>query len=269
MSFVDFLKKKLAYIQLGIVSRLQYRFNLFTGVVVHPILVFAVESAFWLGLFHASGQTLLGGFTQAQYLTYLLWLMLQIGGANWRLERLVIDDINSGAVNALLIRPTSFYEFHLGQLLGYKMLITAMSLPVVIGLALWWELPLYFDRLLPAIVMGFCYLIMIYTLNFAIASMAFFFDYVYSLNTTKNMIVWFLAGELFPLDLLPEPWRDWLIALPFSCGAFLPAGYISGRISTEIFLRGFVSLAIGMVCFSLIARYIWRLGLRNYSGTGA
>lgn len=269
MSFINFLKKRLAYVRLEVISQLQYRFNLFVGVVLHPIFVFAIESAFWLGLFYASGKTEIGGFTAGQYLTYLLWLVLQIGGPNWTFERLLIEDINSGSVNAFLVRPTSFYEFHLGKLLGYKLLRVLLSLPIVIGLALWLQLPLQFEKLLPAMGLGVCYVVMIYTLNFAIASMAFFFEYVYSFNTTKNMITWFLAGELFPLDLLPEPWRDWLIALPFSSGVYLPAGYISGRISADLFLRGFTSVAIGMVCFSLFACLIWRMGLRRYSGTGA
>ena len=83
------------------------------------------------------------------------------------------------------------------------------------------------------------------------------------------MIIWVLTGELMPLDLLPSPIREWIIALPFSCGIYIPAAYLSGRIDTNAFMKGFISLAVGGVVFGLLARFVWKQGLRRYSGTGA
>jgi len=269
MSYVAFLKQNLAYIKLGILAKTQSPLNLAVGVILLPAIVFGVECAFWMGIFQASGQPSIGGFPAAQYVAYLLWLILQLGSPNWRYERMMIMEINSGAVNAFLVRPVSFFGYHLGQLLGHKLMTVIVMLPVVIWIAWWWQLPVHFERLIPALVLGFCYLVMIHILNFSIASMAFFFDHVYSFNTTKNMIIWFLVGELLPLDLLPSPISEWVIALPFSSGIYIPAAYISGRISHEVFLRGFVSVALGCIVFGCVARLIWRRGLRIYSGTGA
>lgn len=269
MSFVSFLKRNLACIKLGIVTRFAYPIDFLMGILVFPLASFAVEAAFWMGLFHASGSDTFGGFTAPYYISYLLWLMLQLGGINWRIERAMIAEINSGAVNALLLRPSSFFEFHLGAYLAQKLLCAALMTPMIIGIAYWWNLPFHLERLAPALFMGVCYLIALFSLHFAVASMAFFLDHVYSLNNTKNMIIWFLTGELFPLDLLPSPLKEYVIALPFSCGTYLPAAYLSGRITTAEFTQGFISLAVGAVVFGLLARFVWRRGLRRYSGTGA
>jgi ABC-2 type transport system permease protein len=269
MLFASFLKRNLACIRLGIASRIAYPFDFVMAVLVLPICVFLVEAAFWIGLIEASGSPQLGGFPTSYYLGYFLWLILQLGSLNWRFERIMIAEINSGAVNALLLRPSSFYEYHLGQLLGQKFITALVMTPVVIVIARVWDLPLHEERLIPALLMGFCYVIVLFSLHFTVAAMAFFFDNVYSLNNSKNMIIWFLTGELFPLDLLPSPLREWVIALPFSCGIYLPAAYLSGRISTDIFLQGFLSLAVGSVVFGLLARFIWQKGLRTYGGTGA
>ena len=239
------------------------------AVAVLPLCYFLVEVAFWSGLIEASGKKLLGGFPLSYYLSYFLYLVLQLGSVNWRFERAMIAEINSGAVNALLVRPSSFYEYHLGQLLGQKLITAAVMTPVIITIASLWGLPFYVERLPAALFMGLCYVVFLFSLSFAVAAMAFFFDHVYSLNVTKNMMIWFLTGELMPLDLLPSPIREWVIALPFSSGIYLPAAYLSGRITTETFLQGFISLAIGGVFFGLIARLIWRRGLRCYGGTGA
>lgn len=269
MSFAAFWKRNLAYLKLGARTKLEYRLNFCIDVLVGPICAFLIEAAFWIGCFQISGMTRIGNFTESQYLTYLLWLMLQLGGANWRFERVMIQDINSGAVNALLVRPGSFYEFQLGQFFSFKLTTLLVSIPLILSIAAWWGLPLSMERFLPALSMGICYLLFIHTLNVALASMAFFFDHVYSLNTTKNMILWFLTGELFPLDLLPLALSKWLILLPFSCGVYLPAAYISGRIDTSVFLSGFVSLAIGIAFLGVLTRWLWRKGLSSYGGTGA
>lgn len=269
MLSVHFWKKNLALIRLGIKSKTAYPIDFIMGILIVPTSYFLTESAFWAGLIHASGHTHLAGFSISYYISYFLWLMLQLGSINWIFERKMIAEINSGAVNALLLRPSSFFEYHLCQLLGQKLIIAAVMTPIVLSIAWFGSLPFHIERLPAALLMGFSYVILIFSLHFAIASMAFFFDHVYSLNTTKNMILWFLTGEIMPLDLMPSPYREWVIALPFSSGMYLPASYLSGRIGTAAFLKGFISLAISGVILGLFARVIWKMALRRYGGTGA
>lgn len=269
MLSAHFWKKNLACIQLGIKSKIAYPIDFMMAIAIMPISNFLVEAAFWTGLIHASGSPLLAGFPISYYLGYFLWLMLQLGSINWSFERKMIAEINSGAVNALLLRPSSFFEYHLGQLLGQKLITAAAMVPVVLSIAWIWDLPFHIERLPAALLMGFSYVILIFSLHFAIASLAFFFDHVYSLNTTKNMIIWFLSGELMPLDLMPSPYKEWVIALPFSAGMYLPASYMSGRIGTEAFMQGFISLAVSGIILGLFARIVWKMALRRYGGTGA
>lgn len=269
MSYVSFLKKNLAYIRLGITARITYPIDFLMGILLIPVCFFLVEAIFWTGLIKASGSNELAGFPINYYLGYFLYSILQLGSINWRFERIMIAEINNGSVNALLLRPGSFYEYHLGQLLGQKLITAFTMVPVVIFIAWMWDLPFHLDRLPLVLLMGVSYVILIFSLHFAVASMSFFFDNVYSLNNTKNMLIWILTGELMPLDLLPSPLREWVIALPFSCGIYLPASYLSGRIGADVFMRGFVSLAIGGVLFGVLANFVWKKGLHRYGGTGA
>ena len=78
------------------------------AIAVLPLCYFLVEAAFWIGLIQASGSQLLAGFPAPYYIGYFLWLILQLGSVNWRFERVMIGEINSGVVNALLLRPSSF-----------------------------------------------------------------------------------------------------------------------------------------------------------------
>jgi len=269
MSFVPSLRRNLAYLRLSILAKLQLRWLFFISVLLGPCIQFGIEALFWTGCFEVSKSTEIGGFTLSQYLTYLLWLIINLGAANWRFERAMIRDINTGAVNATLVRPGSFYGLHFGDLLGFKLLGLLLLIPLALSLATFLELPLFYERVPIAICMGLLYLLFVFTINFTLASFAFFFDHVYSLNTTKNMLLWFFTGDLFPLDLLPEAWSSWIIRLPFSCGTYLPASYISGRISHDQFFQGFLSLAIGMLIMVPLARIAWKQGTRVYTGTGS
>lgn len=76
-------------------------------------------------------------------------------------------------------------------------------------------------------------------------------------------------GELFPLDLLPEPFKTAFIAAPFASGTFIPVGYIIGRVDIQTVYNGFISVTIGLVVLNLLAAYLWKRGIDSYVGTGA
>lgn len=85
----------------------------------------------------------------------------------------------------------------------------------------------------------------------------------------KNMALWVLTGESFPLDLIPEPYKSYVLRLPFASGVYFPVAYLTGRVGNEELLQAFASVALGIAVVSVIAWLMWRRGLREYSGIGA
>ena len=113
------------------------------------------------------------------------------------------------------------------------------------------------------------YLAFTYTLSFCIACMAFFMNRAYSLTPAKNMMLWALSGEMIPLDLYPEPFRNLLLHSPFASGVYIPVAYITGRIGHDLFLQSFVSITGGMMVAGGLAYGLWKMGMKSYTGTGA
>jgi ABC-type uncharacterized transport system permease subunit len=68
---------------------------------------------------------------------------------------------------------------------------------------------------------------------------------------------------------LPEPYRSWLLNLPFANAVYIPVGYLTGRFSIDLVWHGFWTTTLGIVVLGLIANLIWRRGLAKYAGTGA
>ena len=243
---------------------------MFTDAALQPVLTAGVECALWAGIFGASGAQTIGGFPRSSYLAYALWTpFFARAAANWMYEFRMTEDVSSGAVNATLSRPISFYEFYLGQFMGYKLLTTALSLiPALAAVALL-DTPTRLERLPLALALAGFYLVLAHTISFSIAAIGFYLNNVHSVTVAKNISLWMLTGELFPLDLAPEPLRSFLMAMPFSSACYRPVGFLIGRIGYRELGIGFLNVAIGLAVFGAIARALWIGGRKRYSGTGA
>lgn len=270
MLFTGFWRKTLGTARLAILSQFEYRLNLFTDAIVQPVITAGIEVVLWIAIFHGSGQSEIAGFGPNYYLAYALWAaFFSRITVSWMYDYLMIEEIDSGRINAILTRPISFYEFYFGQFFGYKLLCSGISLLVPTALMFFITTPTELSRLPLAVLLAFYYLILVYTMGFAIASLAFFYNRIHSLPAAKNIVLWVLTGELFPLDLLPEFWRKILVALPFASGAYVPVGYLTGRFDSSLVWQGFQSVTAGILFFGVVGALLWRTGRRVYSGTGA
>lgn len=229
-----------------------------------------IEVALWTAIFAAIGQATLGGFSRESYIAYALWAaFFARTSSNWMYEMRMIDEIDTGSVNSVLARPISFYEYYFAQFMGYKLLTTGFSfiLPIVVVMMIGGDTHL--ARLPAASLLAFYYLILIYTISFALSACSFFFNRIHSFAVAKNIALWMVTGELFPLDLVPEPYRTWMINLPFASGVYIPVGYVTGRVDHSVLLTGFASVTVGILISGYFAMLLWNAGRRRYSGTGA
>ncbi len=229
-----------------------------------------IEVGLWLAIIAGMGVQQLGGFGKEYYLAYVLWANF-VGRVttNWMYEFQMLDEIDTGRVNSILVRPISFYEFYLSQFLGYKSLIALVSLAFPAMACWYFQAPFILERVPLMLALVFFYLIFVHTLSFCVASLAFFMNRATSITGLKNLAIWVLSGELIALDLYPEPLRSILLNSPFAAGVYLPVGYITGRFGPELIWNGFISVAIGLAVMGTVAAMLWRLGVRNYTGTGA
>ena len=269
-SFAVFLKRNLAFANLAIVTNLEYRLNYFVDALVQPILTTGIEILLWVAVFKGAHSETIAGFTKESYLSYALWSAFFARIAtSWMYEFRMIEEVSSGSINSVIVRPMSFYEYYLSQLLGYKFITTIVSLTIPILVAYFFNLPTIYSRIPLATLLCFYYLILVHSISFIISTMAFHFTKISSMTVAKNLFMWILMGELFPLDILPEPYKSILISLPFASGTFTPVAYITGRVDISTVYTGFISVTIGLVVLNLLGAYLWRKGLDTYVGTGA
>lgn len=229
-----------------------------------------VEVTIWSAIIGSLGGGTFAGYSRESYVAYALWAAFFARiGANWMYEFRMVEEIDKGTVNSCLARPISFYEFYLSQFMGYKFATTLISLTVPVAVTLALGGPTIHARLPLACSVQLLYLVLVHTISFTVASMGFFLNRVHGFTIAKNVALAMLTGELYPLDLVPEPVRQILLWLPFSNSVYVPVGYLTGRIGVEQVGRGVLSICAGLALTGVIARSVWISGRRRYSGTGA
>lgn len=255
---------------MAMLSNLEYRLNYFIDAIVQPVFTTLIEILLWIAVFKGAGTQTIVGFEQNSFFAYALWAAF-FGriAASWMYEFRMVEEVYSGTVNTILVRPVSFYEYYFSQLMGYKVLTTAVSLLVPVFAVMIFDLPSQLLRLPMAILLCLYYLVLVHTMSFIISSFAFFLNKVNSITVAKNLMLWILTGEMIPLDLFPPTIKQVLLWLPFSSGTFIPVAYITGRVGIETVMQGFVSVTIGIAVAGIIGALLWRKGLAQYSGTGA
>lgn len=265
------MRRNLGCAQLAVLAQTEYRFNFLTDTVIQPIIVALIEMTIWSAIIGSTGSAFLGGFSRESYIAYALWAAF-FGriGANWMYEFRMVEEIDSGTVNSVLTRPISFYEYYLSQFMGYKLATTAISLIFPMAITLFFvEGPTIHSRLPLACAIQILYLVLVHTISFTVASLGFFLNRVHGFTVAKNIALGMMTGELYPLDLVPEPFRHYLLWLPFSNSVYTPVGYLTGRVGIEQVGKGVVSILVSLLIMGGVAYFTWQAGRRTYSGTGA
>lgn len=268
--FIAFWRRNLAFSELAIVSNLEYRFNFIIDAFVQPLITVGIELLMWFAIFETANAAQIGGFGRDNYLAYGVWApFLGRIAVSWMYEAMMVEEVASGTINVILTRPISFFEYYLSQLMGYKIATTLISMVAPLAVSLAFDLPIYYDRLPLAISLVFYYLLLVHTLSFLISTFAFYMTRVRSLTLVKNLTLWLLAGELVPIDLMPETISKILLWSPFPAGVYTPVAYMTNRASIDLVIQSFTSVTISIILVVPLSFWLWHRGLRSYTGTGA
>lgn len=258
------LKLAWNYLRIGIANQMQYRVNFFTQLLES----FVALGTGLIGLALVFSYTTdLGGWTRPELLA-VLGVYVLMGGIiqsaiQPNMERL-LDEIQDGTLDFALTKPVdgqiivSIREFRFWQLVdvivGFVVLVVAIvQMQEQVGV--WQSLAFIFALLLGGI--------MIYCFWMIVSTSAFWLTRIFEI---VNLFQGLYAAGRWPVSIYPGWLRVGLTFLiPVAFAVTVPAEALTARL-TPLTLLG----AVGLTClFVLIARLIWRLGLRRYSGASS
>lgn len=252
------------YLRIGIANEMQYRVNFFIQILQSFIAL--ATGLIGLGLvFNYTNQ--LNGWSRPELLA-VMGVHILMGGViqaaiQPNMQRLM-EEIQQGTLDYALTKPAdgqvliSVREFRFWQL------VDVIMGAIVLGLAIY-QLQ---ERIgsgealsfLVALLMGG---IMIYCFWLMLTSTAF---WVVRVDEMVNLFQGVYAAGRWPVGIYPGWLRVGLTFLiPVAFAVTIPAEALTGRL-TPLTLLGGAGLTILLM---ILARFVWRLGVRNYSGASA
>lgn len=219
----------------------------------------------------AAGDGTIQGMTAADFTAYYLAILIVGAWVTSHMMWEVATEIREGIFSVYLLRPFSVYQYMFIRNLAWRTIRTILTLPFLLGLALLYrsylggaDLNLGWEFWL-AVVLGhlvsFAFVMMISMIALFVQEAVAIFELYY----VPQM---FLSGYLFPLALLPEWAQAVAKALPFYYTLGVPADILIGRLSGPDIARAMLIQVAWIVVSYFGARYLWRVGLKHYTGVG-
>jgi ABC-2 type transport system permease protein len=217
---------------------------------------------------HPSGGRVIGGFTLPQMLWYLA-LTESIVLSRPRVNQTIDQEVRSGDIAYVLLRPYAYAGYHLATYLGERVLRFATTLAIASVLAALYVGPVQVTAAHSAaalLALGLAMLID-FLGSFAVGLLAFWTEDTDSIGLIYDRAVMLLGGMFLPLSLLPAAIARVADALPFSVLVYGPARLALGDPEANL-AAIVVRQALALVLFGAVAAGLYRAALRRVSVNG-
>lgn len=259
-------------------ERLVYRGDFALGTLMR-FLPIVTQIFLWTAVFAASGQAELAGYTRDHVIAYYLLTMIARAFSSMPgLAGGIARQIREGEIKKFLIQPVDMLGFLLLSRVAHKLAYYSVAMgPFALVFFLcrqyFFGLPaeagtqsvVTFAAFLATLVMGF---LLGYFLEASLGLIGFWWLEVRSLLFIYMLMNFFLSGHMFPLNMLPEPWRTLVDLLPLQYLAYFPAAVFLGKISGVELARGLLIEAGWVIFFISLSRVMFYRGVKRYSGFG-
>lgn len=243
---------------------LEYRAELYLWVLANSLPIIL------MGVWVEASQEGSFGLEPIDFIRYFLSVFLirqfTIVWVIWEFEREVVE----GRLSFRLLQPIDPVWHHVASHLSERFARLPFTV-ALIGLffllypqAIW--LPSLSSVLLFVLLVAVAFALR-FLMQYTFALFAFWTERASALEQFWFLFYLFLSGLIAPLEVFPPLIREIALWTPFPYLVHFPAAILIG-LPVNLVRGGFVILGWG-VLFFVVNRWLWRRGLKQYSGMGA
>ncbi len=191
----------------------------------------------------------------------VVWVM-------WDFETEIVE----GKLSLRLLQPLDPFWHHFSGHFAERF----ARMPFVLGLialffwlypqAIWMPTLGQWLLFLPAILLAFA---LRFLVQYTLALLAFWVERATALEQFWFLPYLFLSGMIAPIEVFPPGLQAIVGWLPFPYLIYFPATLITGHPAAWEIAKGFVVILAWLLGFGVLNRWLWRRGLKQYSGMGA
>jgi ABC-2 type transport system permease protein len=268
--------KYLSIFTVSLKERMTYRADFLLGTILR-FLPMVTTILLWQAIYTGSNQPELGSssvtFTYKQMIAYLLLTNIsRMFSSMPGLAGGIAREIREGTMKRYLVQPIDMIGYLLVYRIAHKVTYIIMSfIPYALLFFLCRD---FFDGFPDAMTLGAFALSLVlsflvgFFFEVSVGMVGFWFLEVTSLLYIVMTLNFFISGHMLPLDLLPDPWGWILKLLPFQYMAYFPAVVFLGKVKGLTLVTHLLGALFWALFFMVLARALYRLGLRRYSAFG-
>ena len=270
-------KKYSSILRASVITALEYKANSMVGLfaILSGLLV---EYLIWSMVYSSenTGQTIQGITTQWSFnrLIAYIFLSMIIGQlkSSWVTSHEMIMQIRQGFMNQYIVKPLSFFSYHLMNFIGTNILyyipysLLIFFAPFIFNDIIFInsiQIPFFLLALIMSIYLS-------YSIYFFMVCFAFWFGEVRALLAAYNISMFVLAGQIIPLDFFPEVYNQIINYTPIPYLIKFP---VDIAMATQINLFHWLYLLfIGLfwcVVMRFLSSLLYNFGIRRYEAYGA
>lgn len=263
------MKKYLFVYRTSLQRFVQYRSELvidFVGKIVIPI---GVQLLLWRAVTQATDTGTIANYSFEALVQYSLFsiVIYNLMKADYA-EREIARSIREGELNKFLSKPIDFALYYFAVFL-------ADNTPVIISALLLYAVCSALGIIVPDVlavglcaIATLCGMAVAYLMGFLVAMLAFWMDEVWTLFVMKNLTLWFLTGQLVPLDMFPKVVQEIGKFLPFGYLAYFPTKILTASLSLSEVGIGLLTILSWVAVFYIIYKLFWSFALHKYGAFG-
>jgi len=250
-------------------SNFVYRFN-FVLLRVRTLISFLAIYFFWVAVFRHNNQVF--DYSRASLLTYVV--VARFVDTLVFNNNMTGEEIASGNLNNYLIKPVSYLKYWFTRDLGDKLLSLIFFFIELALIMLILRPPLFFPAFLSDWLLFLASIVlaafMYFYLNFLVNAFTFWYPERggWPLRFLVTMLLEFLTGGTFPLDILPAQIYAWFKWLPFGYLTYFPAGFYLHKFAGFEVVRIFLTMFVWLAIFYFFTKLAWKKGLKVYGAYG-
>ena len=246
-----------------------YRVN-FLLMVVGPVLVFFfVKASLWYSIFQGNMHSKIGSYTLPDMLSYHLWTMIvMLISRSYNFGKLS-EDIRLGRISTYLIYPFSLWEFQATNFISR--LVIQLFIALISLLFLLTAFSSYFNGIIAVnFIKGLSLTILVgafwFSMQYLIGLLTFWLEETWVMAVIVEIIMQLLSGNIIPLDLFPSWAAAMLFYTPFPYVTYVPVKMFMG--AGPNYGLALLSLVFWIGMLNLLVLFVWKKGLKLYSGAG-
>jgi len=253
-----------------VAERLAYRGDFVLGTTMR-FLPIVTQIFLWTAVF--AGVNSIVGYTRNEMVAYYLLTMVARAFSSMPgLSGSIARQIREGEIKKFLIQPIDLIGFSLLARMGHKLVYYGVALvPFTVVFYLCGN---FFPREWPSgeiwaafiISLGLSFLLGFF-LEISLGLCGFWTLEISSLLFVYMLFNFFFSGHMFPLEVVPEPYRLWFDVLPLKFLAYFPAAVYLGKVQEHLWWQIGIE-AVWVMFFIVLSRVLMHRGFRRYSGFG-